>query len=193
MSNAGSEPEVPIENVMSRPVVTIRDGATVTAAAKLMKKHDIGSVVVTNRKGQPIGLITERDVVRRVAASGLSPGKVRVAKAMTKPLATVKASMSVTEAAKLMKSRKIRRLAVMKENQLVGMVTSNDIVDITPALIDVLTEKSRIAPLPTQRESKTLAGYCDECGSWSDDLKPTDGRFLCPDCLADLKTEVEEI
>lgn len=191
--SASSEPEVKIETVMSSPVITIRDTDTVAKAAKVMAKNEIGGVVVLDKKGNPVGLITERDVVRRVAALGLSPAKVKVAKAMTKPLASIDSSMGVTDAARMMKKMKIRRLAVMKAEKLAGVITSNDIADITPALIDVLAEKSRIAPLPSPREAKGLAGYCDRCGSWSDDLRQQDGSFLCPDCIVDSRSEEEEV
>ena len=178
-------PEVKVEDVMSSPVVTIKDSDTVLAASKLMKKNAIGCVVVTDKKNKPVGLMTERDVVRRVAALDLLPSKVLAGKAMTKPPATVDASVDVTEAAKKMRGLKIRRLVVLERGELKGIITSNDIVDITPALIDVMAEKSQIAPVRPTKEAQPLNGYCDRCGSWADELKSHDGQFLCDECLAD--------
>jgi len=136
-------------------------------------------------------MITERDVVRRVAALDLLPSKVQAGKSMTKPPATIDPSANVTEAAKKMRELKIRRLVVVEDGKLKGIITSNDIVDITPALIDVIAEKSQIAPVERPRETAPLSGYCDRCGSWADELKTHDGQFLCEDCLADLE-EPEE-
>ena len=170
---------------MSSPVVTIKDSDSVLAASKLMKKNEIGCVVVVDKKGKAVGLITERDVVRRVGALDLLPSKVQAGKCMTKPPATIDASSDVTEAAKQMRTRKIRRLVVLQEGELKGIITSNDIVDITPALIDVMAEKSQIAPIRPTKEAATLSGYCDRCGSWADELKSHDGQFLCDECLAD--------
>jgi CBS domain-containing protein len=178
-------PEVKVEDVMSSPVVTIKDSDTVLAASKLMKKNAIGCVVVIDKKNKPVGLMTERDVVRRVAALDLLPSKVLAGKAMTKPPATVDASVDVTEAAKKMRGLKIRRLVVLERGELKGIITSNDIVDITPALIDVMAEKSQIAPVRPTKEAQPLNGYCDRCGSWADELKSHDGQFLCDECLAD--------
>jgi len=178
-------PEVKVEDVMSSPVVTIKDSDTVLAASKLMKKNAIGCVVVTDKKNKPVGLMTERDVVRRVAALDLLPSKVLAGKAMTNPPATVDASVDVTEAAKKMRGLKIRRLVVLERGELKGIITSNDIVDITPALIDVMAEKSQIAPVRPTKEAQPLNGYCDRCGSWADELKSHDGQFLCDECLAD--------
>jgi len=177
--------EVKVEDVMSSPVVTIKDTDSVLSASKLMKKNEIGCVVVVDKKGKPVGLMTERDVVRRVAALDLLPSKVIAGKAMTKPPATVDSSFDVTEAAKKMRSLKIRRLVVLQGGELKGIITSNDIVDITPALIDVMAEKSQIAPIRPTKETTALNGYCDRCGSWADELKSHDGQFLCDECLAD--------
>lgn len=184
--------EVKVEDVMSSPVVTIKDTDSVLVASKLMKKNEIGCVVVVDKKGKPVGLMTERDVVRRVAALDLLPSKVQAGKSMTKPPATIDSSSDVTEAAKKMRELKIRRLVVLQAGALKGIITSNDIVDITPALIDVMAEKSQIAPIRPTKEAATMNGYCDRCGSWADELKSHDGQFLCDECFADSEQPEED-
>lgn len=190
MTARASAPDVKVEDVMSSPVVTIRDTDSVLTASKLMKKHGIGCVVVVDKAGKPLGLMTERDVVRRVSALDLLPSKVQAGKSMTKPPVTIDMSASVTDAAKKMRELKVRRLVVLDGGKLKGIITSNDIVDITPALIDVITEKSQIGPVERIKESAPLSGYCDRCGSWTDELKPHDGQFVCDDCLADVEEEM---
>jgi CBS domain-containing protein len=185
-------PEVKVEDVMSSPVITIKETDSVLAAAKLMKKHKIGCVVVVDKAGKPNGLITERDVVRRVTALDLLPSKVQAGKSMTKPALTVAPTVNVTEAAKKMREVKVRRLIVVESGKLKGIVTSNDIVDITPALIDVIAEKSQITPVAKVKEAEELSGYCDRCGSWADELSPHDGQFICDECLADSGEPTEE-
>ena len=187
-----STPDVKVEDVMSSPVYTIHENDTVLAAVKLMKKHKIGSVVVTDKSGKPLGLMTERDVVRRVAAFDLLPSKVEAQKSMTKSPVTIDASASITDAAKKMRELKIRRLVVVEHGNLKGIITSNDIVDITPALIDVASEKSQISSSERVRESALLSGYCDRCGSWAEELKSHDGQFVCEDCFADFEETDEE-
>ena len=177
---------------MSSPVITIKDSDTVLSASKLMKKNEIGCVVVVDKNGKPVGLMTERDVVRRVAALDMLPSKVQAGKSMTKPPATIDAASDVAEAAKKMRELQIRRLVVLQGGKLKGIITSNDIVDITPALIDVMAEKSQIAPIRKTKEAAPLNGYCDRCGSWSDELKSHDGQFLCDDCLADTEEPEED-
>jgi len=191
-TRSNQPPEVKVEDVMSSPVITIKDTDSVLTAAKLMKKHKIGCVVVVDKTGKPHGLITERDVVRRVTALDLLPSKVQAGKSMTKPAVTIVPSVNVTEAAKKMREVKIRRLIVVEGNKLKGIVTSNDIVDITPALIDVIAEKSQITPVTKVKEAEELSGYCDRCGSWADELKPHDGQFICDECMADSGEPEEE-
>jgi len=154
-----------------------------------MDRHEIGGIIVVDKKGKPVGIITERDIVKRVVAKNLLPSKVKAVSIMSKPLATIGPNKDISEAAKTMRRLKIRRLAVMEETKLVGVITSKDIVDITPALIDVIIEKSQISGLEPSRRSTVLAGHCDKCARWSENLVEHDGIFLCEDCLADLEEE----
>jgi len=192
LAKTTTTPDVKVEDVMSSPVLTIKDTDSVLAAAKLMKKNEVGCVVIVDKAGKPLGLITERDVVRRVAALDLLPSKVQASKSMTKPPAVIEASANVTDAARKMKEMKVRRLVVLQGGKLSGIITSNDIVDITPALIDVMAEKSQIAPIRKTKEAAPLSGYCDRCGSWADELKSHDGQFLCDDCMSDVEEPEED-
>lgn len=189
MSTIRGGPDVEVKDVMSSPVRTVKESDNVTKVARTMAKNNIGSVIVVDKKRNPIGMITEKDIVRRVASKGLHPKKVSAGKIMSKPLRTVDPTLDVKEAAKRMRQLKVKRLAVMEAGKLVGIVTGTDIVAITPALIDVMEEKSKIRPLAEPREAGALAGYCDECGAWSDDLKSRDGSYLCGDCISDLEKE----
>lgn len=192
LASRAGEPDVKVEDVMSSPVITIKETDSVLAAAKLMKKHEIGCVVVVGKSGDAKGLITERDVVRRISALDLLPSRVQAGKSMTKPPSTIEASANVTDAAKKMRELKIRRLVVLQGGKVKGIITSNDIVDITPALIDVMAEKSQIAPVQKIKETAPLSGYCDRCGSWADELKSHDGQFVCDDCMGEVEEPEEE-
>ena len=192
MATKSTAPDVKVEDVMSSPVFTISDTDSVLTASKLMKKHEIGCVVVVDKTGKPLGLFTERDVVRRVAALDLLPSKVKAGKSMTKPAETIEPSANVTDAAKRIRELKVRRLVVVQGGKLKGIITSNDISDITPALIDVVTEKSQISPVQKIKETTPLSGYCDKCGSWADELNSRDGQFLCDDCASELEEPEEE-
>ena len=182
-----TEPEaVVVRDIMSRPVISVREADSVAEVAKLMTKHNIGCVLVSGKKGETVGIVTERDIVQRIAAKNLLPSKVTVGESMSKPVITIQSKASVTEAAKLMNQRKVRRLAVVEDGKLAGLLTMKDILEVTPAIIDLASEKTRVG-LDRPRPSRSgLSGYCDECEMWSDSLLQKDGIFLCQECAKDL-------
>jgi CBS domain-containing protein len=190
MSVHETEPDILVRDIMSRPPITAKENETVAGVSKLMGKHDIGCVIIVDKSGNPAGIITERDIVQRVAARNVLPSELKVGQTMSKPVATISPRASVNEAAKIMNHKKIRRLAVMDEGKLVGIVTMKDILQVTPAIIDLASEKSR-AGLESPRTRPTLGGYCDECETWSDNLIQRDGTFLCSDCSRDLEQPEE--
>jgi CBS domain-containing protein len=190
-----TEPEsVIVRDIMTRPVITAKESDTAADVAKLMAKHNIGCVLVSGKKGETIGIITERDIVQRIAAKNLVPSKVTVGEAMSKPVVTIKSGANITDAAKLMNQRKIRRLAVMESGKLLGILTMKDILEVTPAIIDLASEKSQagLGRTPRSTTSRGLSGYCDECETWSEALVQKDGVFLCQDCAKELGPVEEE-
>ncbi len=170
---------------MSRPPITARDSDNAMTVAKLMAKHDVGCVIVVDRAGKPAGIITERDIVQRVASRNLTPSEVKVTEAMSKPIIGIPPNTPVNEAAKRMNQSKIRRLAIIDNGKLVGILTMKDILEVTPALMDLISEKSRVSRLETTRSRSALAGYCDECETWSENLVQKEGVFVCQDCAKD--------
>ena len=186
-----TEPDILVRDIMSRPPITAMENETVAGVSKLMGKHNIGCVIIVDKSGNPAGIITERDIVQRVAARNVLPSELKVGQTMSKPVATISPRATVNEAAKIMNHKKIRRLAVMDEGKLVGIVTMKDILQVTPAIIDLASEKNR-AGLESPRTRPTLGGYCDECETWSDSLVQKDGLFLCTDCSRNLEAPEEE-
>jgi CBS domain-containing protein len=179
---------LPVRNVMSSPVITVKEATSVDAVAQLMGQHGIGSVIVTNEGGIPLGIITERDLALRVVAKGLEPKKVPAKSVMSSPLVTIDPDQSITLAARWMSRLNIRRLAVVSDGKLIGIVTSKDITAVMPELIKVIEEDAQTNRCPTARssEAKPHAGYCEGCGNWSNTLKESEGRYLCEECQADL-------
>ena len=186
MSVHETEPDVVVRDIMSRPPITAKDTDTVAAIAKVMSSHDIGCVIIVDKAGKPSGIITERDIVQRIAAKNLLPSEVKVTEAMSKPIIGIPPATPLNEAAKRMNQSKIRRLAVIDGGKLVGILTMKDILEVTPALMDLITERSRVEGLARPKSGPELSGYCDECEVWSENLVQKDGVFLCPDCAKDI-------
>jgi len=115
-----------VRDIMMRKVIMIDPQKTVLEASKIMSKMGIGSLLV-KRNNKAVGIITERDVVRRVVSKNLNPAGITVEKVMSKPLITVNPDATVFEAARLMAQNRIRRLPIVQGADLVGIVTSTDL------------------------------------------------------------------
>jgi len=185
-----------VKDVMSSPVVTIDENAPANRVAELMDKHGYGCIIVVNKQGKPIGIITEKDLIGRVLAVNMKPDSVKAKDTMTTPLITIEPDESITEAARRMSRLNIRRLGVVYKGELIGLVSSKDIVAVMPELIETIQEKALIEGENRAHEASAeesgLAGYCDRCGIWSDDLKQTDGEALCEECRIELQSEETE-
>ena len=187
MADLGIRSTLLVKDVMSSPVITVYEDETVMKVASLMKNHNVGCVIVNTRAEKPIGIITERDLVIRVLAKDLRPSKVIARDIMSAPLTTIDPEETISEAARRMSRNNLRRLAVMYKGRLVGIISSKDIIAVTPELIDIIQEKARIESSEELEDNPPLAGYCDNCGEWSDNLKEVEGNFLCEECRLELR------
>jgi CBS domain-containing protein len=124
---------IEIEDIMVCKVVTIEANATVRDVAKLMNKHDIGCLVVVE-KGKPIGIVTERDMLKRVLA-GPENLKINAREIMSSPLTIGKPDMEIESAAEIMFAKKIKKLPIVDGGKLIGLVTLTDLLRIQPQLI----------------------------------------------------------
>ena len=107
-----------------------------------MKENQVGSVVVVNEKNHPLGIVTERDIVRRVISDGKDPKITKVDDIKTTSLITIDPETSVYDPALIMTKYRIRRLPVVKDNTLYGIITSDD-------LVKYLYEKNKKDPMLT--------------------------------------------
>ena len=131
-----------VKDLMITNVVSIDSEATVKDAAGRMAQHEIGSLVVTE-EGRPAGIITERDLLSRVLATGRNADATRVKMVMSKPLICGEPDMDATEAARYMVSRNIKKLPITQGGQLVGMMTFTDLCAIEPDLARIAEEETR--------------------------------------------------
>lgn len=125
---------------MKKDVKTVGVESSLKEAVVKMNKFHIGSVIVTDRqRKKPIGIVTERDILRLVE---LTPDSLigKVGEVMSHPVITIEADSTIEEAADLMAKREIKRLPVIEDEKLVGVVTLSDIMRASPMLINVLTE-----------------------------------------------------
>jgi CBS domain-containing protein len=193
MSEIGLRTRMLVKDIMSNPVITTEEEAPSNKVALLMDENKVGAVVVTNKEGQPLGIITERDLVIRVLSKNLKPDAVKAREIMTSPLVTIEPEATINEAAKRMSRIDIRRLGVLYKGNLVGIISSKDILGVMPELIEIIQERTRIEGAGRSEETEEveetpLSGYCDRCGVYSENLKDVNGQNLCEDCRIELET-----
>ena len=111
---------------MSVEVASLDFKETSAAAAKKMAEAGFGCLLVT-RMGRVVGIVTERDLVRKILAKNGDPNKIRLEEIMSQPVITIDPSFQIADASKLMSERRIRRLPVIDGGLLVGIVTTTDI------------------------------------------------------------------
>ena len=116
-----------LREVMTDPVIRINPEESVAVAARTMTHYNIGMLPVCGNDGRICGVITDRDIVTRCLAAGRAPSSTTVREAMTKGIIAVRPDMDTSTAAKLMGSRQIRRLPVMENGRLCGIVTLGDL------------------------------------------------------------------
>jgi len=118
--------EITVRQIM-RTIVSIDLKAKAKDAARLMVEKRIGSLIA-NRDGLPFGIVTERDLVKKIVAQATDPTKVTVGDIMTAPLATIDASSSLIDAARKMVEKQVKRLVVTEHDKIIGIVSQTDLV-----------------------------------------------------------------
>ena len=174
--------QIKVSDIMSRPVITVDMHDKVDKIASLMRSKKVGSVVVLDENSNPIGVITERDLVARIVSKDKKPSSVTTKDVMSKPVQTIDPTATIVDASKTMRSIGVRRLIVVEDSKLVGVISSDDIAKVTPELITIILEEASIGRAYKTPVEAGIAGRCDSCNQWSTDLREQDGLYLCDNC-----------
>jgi CBS domain-containing protein len=121
---------------MVQKVITVEEDASLEEVITLMNKHEIGCLIVT-KGNQPVGIVTERDLLKRVLANIPELPHIKVQQIMSKPVKTGKPDMELQQAVSLMVEQKIKKLPVAHDGKLVGLITLTDILRFQPQLIRI--------------------------------------------------------
>ena len=113
--------------VRDQEIFSLRESDTAHLAAQMMVEHDISAIIVVDESGLLIGIVTERDITRRMAAADLQPRDTRLADLMTRKVDTILPEDSPFYALRLMLDRRYRHLPVVEEKRVVGMVSIRDL------------------------------------------------------------------
>ncbi len=116
-----------VKELMCGSVVSVDPADTVQSAARLLARHDVGSLPVCGEDGGLRGVITDRDIVLRCVAIEEDPAKTPVHKVMTRNCATISPTADARESARIMAARQVRRLPVVEDGKVIGMISLGDL------------------------------------------------------------------
>ncbi len=123
-----------VKDIMSRPIIAEDEETLVTKIAEDMEELGIGSVVIT-KKGKPAGIITERDIALKVLLKNRRASEVKAKEIMSSPLVTIEPEASVEEACKFAARKRIKRLPVVENGVLIGIVSIRDLLTRKPEYV----------------------------------------------------------
>lgn len=181
--------EVIVKEAMKTNLAIVDPKTSVLDAAKIMKKRKIGNVIVV-KNNQPVGILTESDILKKVVADGKKPEKVSVKDVMSTPVIVSDPYITLEKAMNIMGKCNVRRLPVVENGKLIGIITQKDISRISPILHEISREWYDIKTRDeTYYKKQVFSGKCEDCGVLSANLKNVDGRLICEDCIDALEYE----
>jgi len=184
------ETNVTVKDAMTSSVITVKPESSVADAAFLMTQNEVGCLIV-KIDGEPEGIITESDIINKVVAQDIRASKITVEEIMTKNLIKIDPGRELNEAARFMSKMNIRRLAVVEDDSLTGILTAKDIMTVSPELTEILVENARMEnQMDFNREESSVPGVCEACGNFMDYLDEIDGKFVCEECKEDLEGDL---
>ena len=178
--DANMTTRVLVRDIMNSPVISASPHDTIKDIATKMKEERIGSIVIMENE-KAVGIITDWDIVSNAVINDVKPTMVKASDIMQK-LHTIEGEEGITEAARILRQHNIKRLGVVYKNRLVGIISTSDVIAVTPDLVDVISEKASLMRGEIGRSAGNVSGYCDECGEWSDLLQFDEGTFSCEEC-----------
>lgn len=169
-------------DAMTEKPVMIKKDASLMKCANVMKDNHVGALII-NDKGS-LHIITEQDIVRRGVSLGLDPERTVSSEIMTDIVQRIEPQTDVYDALVMMRDFNIRHLPVMDKDNMIGLLTLKDILNIEPQLFDILVEKFELkeveqTPINSMTDEE---GVCNLCGVFSDKLNDKDNVLVCEKC-----------
>ncbi|WP_321422695.1 CBS domain-containing protein [uncultured Methanobacterium sp.] len=181
--------QVTVHDAMTSSVITVDPETSIAQAAAIMSQKGIGSLIIRSNS-EPEGLITESDIITKVVSMDIQASQITVAEVMTRDLIKITPGSELNEAARTMAKNKIRRLPVVNDGVLVGILTSTDVMTVSPELTEILVETAKMThQIDYSDNEKSVPGTCEVCGNYLDYLDEVDGKYVCEECKEDLEGE----
>ena len=137
--------------IKGRPVITIRPTETVAEAIQKLAEYDRGSIPVCNEKGELVGIITERDIVRKCFVPMNTLTNIKIEDVMTKGVAIGAPEDDLDYVISVMKQKRIRHLPIIDQQQVVGMISMRDLLDVQLSETKAEIRYAALLPRPPRR------------------------------------------
>jgi CBS domain-containing protein len=186
------ENNIGIKEAMTYNVITALTNTTITEIAAIMTKNNISAVVIEDEDNVR-GIVTNTDIISKVVSKNIAPNDITAEMVMSQYIQS-DLNISLAEASSLMMKNNTKILLIMENEQLKGIITSTDIVNVSPELIEIFVEKDNIDNAPDFEKHKNYddssldEGVCEVCGVYGS-LTEMDGQYICSDCIDE---ELEE-
>ncbi|RQG90517.1 CBS domain-containing protein [Natrarchaeobius chitinivorans] len=198
------ESELSVRDVLTTEYVGVSESDTVIGAVQLMREERTSCVLVV-RGSEPVGIVTEWDVLGMVADEA-DPVETTVDDVMTTPVISVGPDRSLADAATMMARENIRNVVVENEDEVLGLVTQRDVIAAAGSFQATMTPPRSSEPsvedeprdeeplvsgfggtnderaVPNGGDEYTTQGVCEACGSLADSLWDANGQLVCADC-----------
>lgn len=173
--------EIKVKEIMSKKIFKTDYMDNIQNVAEKMSNERIGSMIVV-KKNKPVGIITERDIVKRVVAGSRNPKLIKSGDIMTSPIVCVGPNETINQVIEKMKKFKIRRFPVVDGGEIVGILTNNDISRFSPDMFDIMELRFRMKKQKPIIDKSATNGVCEKCSNYSGDLKILDNNWFCGFC-----------
>ena len=177
---------ISVRDAMVTRVVTGRADQTVQEGAEIMRREDVGSLIICEGSSL-LGIITREDIVNKIVSKDTKASEIKLNEIMNSPVVTVLPEDDLADAARKMTRYGFERLPVVEADKLIGIISDREIAKVAPAAIEILRERLLIEE-PTRFE-ETTSGDCELCGNFSEELFNVNSRWACPTC----REEAEEL
>ena len=176
-------------DVITRNFVSVKPSASLHECVRIMIREEVNSLIIT-QGSKLLGILTARDVLKKlIKNSNSSLKEIKATDIAAKRVAVIKPSADLSQAIQKMHQLNFRRLPVLSNSKIVGVITFKDIISIEPSLYSEISDFMDIREEEEKQqqtqESWPLEGMCENCGALSDLLRVED-VLLCPDCRDDL-------
>jgi CBS domain-containing protein len=125
------------EDAMTREVITLDENISAKKAAEIMAQEGVSAIIVTT-DGKAIGILTERDLLKRIVVEAKNSVETKLKEIMSSPLVTIEPSVDLEEAARIMFEKKIKNLPVINNNRLIGLINLQDICRLQPEVLKMV-------------------------------------------------------